>query len=96
MDNRARTEQATTAWITVPFVSDEVIRPGPRSSAPTKPWDTNACQHRLQLRIIVPLSGRDDNRERSPFPVAGQMELGRQPSPAAPEPFITRMLTPFL
>jgi hypothetical protein len=42
----------------------------------------------------MPLPGRDHNRERSPLPVAGQVELGRQAAPTAPEPFVGRMVDP--
>lgn len=94
MRDLSLTQEATTPWITVPFVGDELIGPGPRPSASTRAWDTNASEHRLQLRTIMPLPGRDDDREWSPFPVAGQVKLGGQSSPAASKPFIDRVVDP--
>ena len=58
-------------------------------------WDTNAGQHRLQLRTVMALSGRDHVGERSPVPVTGEMELGRQPASAVSEPFVARWEIPF-
>jgi hypothetical protein len=41
------------------------------------------------------LSWRNHDGKRTAFAVTGQMELGRQPSAAAPESFIGRVLDPF-
>jgi hypothetical protein len=90
----ARSEQALTARITIPFVGNESIGPGPRPSASTRAWDPNTGEHRLQLRAVMALPRRDHDRKRSPFPVAGQMKLGGQPTPATSEPFIGWVLDP--
>ncbi len=43
---------------------------------------------------ILPLPRRDHDRKPAPVLIAGQMELGGQPSSAAPKPFLGRMLDP--
>jgi hypothetical protein len=90
----ARSEQAPAARVAIAFVSDESLGPGSRPSASTRARDTNADEHRLQLCAVMAMPGRDYDRKRSPFPGAGQMELGGQPSPATPKPFISRVLDP--
>lgn len=89
-------QQATTARIAVPFVSDEPVRTSPRTPPPTRSWNANASQHWPQLGAVMPLPRRNDNRERPPFPVAGQVEFGRQSAATTSEPFIARMLNPLL
>lgn len=54
-------QQATTAWVAVALVGNESRWARPRASAPARLWDTNARQHRLQLRTIVPLPRCDDD-----------------------------------
>jgi hypothetical protein len=72
----ARSEQSPTARIAISFVGDEAIWTRPRPSPPTGSWNTDAAQHRRQLRAVVPLSWRDHDRERSAFPIAGEVKLG--------------------
>ena len=69
-------EQATTARVAVALVGDEPRWAGPRSPSPTQSWDMNPSKYRLQLRAIMALPGRNDNREGASFPVAGQVKLG--------------------
>src|SRR5262249_22744156 len=85
-------QQATTARVPGALVSDQPRGARPRSSQPCWSWDANARQYRLQVCPVVALPRGDDAREGSPFPVARQGELRGQPSPAAPKPFITRMV----
>ena len=63
--NRVRdlplTQQPTTARVTVALIRDEPLRARSWSPAPAQPWDPNASQHRLQLRAVMPLPGRNDN-----------------------------------
>src|SRR5262249_18065016 len=92
--NLTLAQQLPTARIAVAFVGNQSIGPGPRSSPPSWSWDTNASQHRLQLRAVIALPRRDHDRKRSSFPVASQMKLGSQPTPTASEPFINRVLDP--
>jgi hypothetical protein len=88
-------QQAPTAQIAVALVSDEAIWAGAWSSTSTDAWDTNAVQDGLPLRAVMPLSWGDDNGEGSPAAVTGAMELGRQPSTAAPEPLVGWVRDPF-
>jgi hypothetical protein len=48
------------------------------------------------LCTVLALSWGDDHGERSPFAVAGQMELGRQPALAAPEPLVGEWMSRYL
>lgn len=88
-------QQATTARVAVPFVSDEPRWAGPRSSAPSRPRDTNASQHQLQLRTIVALPWCDHDRQRSSFAVAGEVHLACQPAATASKPLVGWVLDPF-
>lgn len=89
-----RAQKTTTARVAVPFVGDEPIRTGPGPSTSTVSRDMDPLQYRFQLRTIVPLPWCDHDREWPPFPVAGQMKLGGQPSAAASKPFVDRVLDP--
>ena len=51
-------------------------------------WDPDAIQHSLQLRTVMALSWGNDDGERPAAAVTGEMELGSQPSTAAPESFV--------
>jgi hypothetical protein len=88
-------QQAPTAWVTVALVGDEVVWAGTWSSTSTGAWDTDAIQDRLQLRAVMALSQGDDDGERSPAAVAGQMKLGGQPSAAAPKSLVGWVRDPF-
>jgi hypothetical protein len=87
-------QQLPTARIAVAFVGNETIWSRPGTSPSARSWDANPIQDRRQLRAVMTLSCRNDHRERSPLPITGHMELGRQPSPAAPESLVARVLDP--
>jgi hypothetical protein len=89
-------QQAPTAGIAIAFISDEVIWAGAWSPAPCGVWDPDAVQHGSQLGTIMTLSWGNDDGEGPPAAVTGEMELGRQPSTAAPEPLIGRVLDPLV
>ncbi len=87
-------EQPTTARVAVALVSDDPIWAGPRSSTPSESWDANAIQHRRQLRTVMAVAWRNDDRERSPLAITGQMKLAGQPAPAASEPLVGWVVAP--
>jgi hypothetical protein len=87
-------QEPPTARVAVAFVSDDAIRPSARPSPPTGAGHADALKHGCQLGAVMALSWGDHDRERPSRAVAGQMELGRQPAAAAPEPFVARMLDP--
>jgi hypothetical protein len=84
-------QQAPTAAIAVALVGDEVIWAGAWSPAPSHAWDTDAIQDRLQLGTVMTMSWGNDDGERPPAAVTGEMKLGRQPSTAASESFVGRV-----
>jgi hypothetical protein len=69
-------QPAATPRVAVAIVRDEVIGAHPWSPASGSAWDPDALHDWCQLRTVMALPGRNDYRERSPFPVAGQVELG--------------------
>jgi hypothetical protein len=88
-------QPAATPRIAVAFVTDEVIWARPRSPPPGGARNTDAVQDGLELRAVVALSRRDDNGERPPAPVTGEMELGRQPATTASESLVGGVGDPF-
>lgn len=95
MRDLALPEHPATARITIAFVGDKSIGPGAGTTASTGSWHTNPVQDRRQLRTVMPMAGRDDDRERSSFAVAGQMHFARQPAAAAPESLVGGVVDPF-
>ncbi len=87
-------QQPPAARIAVALVGDHPVRPRARTPASTGSGHPDAVQHWPQLRAVVPLARRDHHRKRSALAVAGQMELGRQSTAAAPEPLVGGVLDP--
>src|SRR5262249_49573899 len=81
-------QQVATARITVAFVSDEVMGARPRPPSSAWSWDADAVQDRLQLGTVMALSRSDDDRERSAFAVAREVDFARQPAAAAPKSLV--------
>ena len=91
----APSQHLATARVAVAFVSNEPIGTRPWASSSARSWDADAVQDGLQLGIVMALSRRDHDRERSPFAVAGQMHLARQPAATASEALVGGMADPF-
>ena len=87
-------QEPPTAGIAVALVGNEPVWPRAGSSAPARPPDANAVEHRLQLGTVMALSWRNDDGEWPPLAVAGEVKLGRQSAPAASEAFVVRVLEP--
>jgi hypothetical protein len=51
--------------------------------------DSDGVQEGLELGALMPLAGGNQHGQRSAVSVHGEMNLGRQPAPAAPERFAT-------
>jgi hypothetical protein len=88
-------QQSATARAPVAFVGDEAVGPGPWLPPPAGARSTNAVQNGLELRAVMALPWRDDDGERTPMAVTGEVEFGGQSAPAASESFIGRMGDPF-
>jgi hypothetical protein len=58
------------------------------------PAHRNVLEHRLDLRALVPLPRREDDRERAPFAVAAYMELGAEAAAAASQGLVRWMKLP--
>jgi hypothetical protein len=77
-------QQATTTRVAVALVRNQPLRTAARASTPTRTGYPNAIQDSGKLRTVVTLPSGDDDRERTPFAVAGQMKLGGESASAAP------------
>jgi hypothetical protein len=86
----------SAARIAVALVGDDAVRAPPRASSPAGSRDADAVEDRHELGAVMAMPRRDHDRERPTLPVAGQVELGRQPSGAASQPFVRRVLDPLL
>jgi hypothetical protein len=87
-------KQLPTAGITVALVRDNAVGPGPRASPPTGSSHPNAVEHGRQLGTVMAVSRSNDDGQGPSLAVAGQVEFGRQPAPAAPEPLVGWVLDP--
>lgn len=87
-------QHAPTARIAIALVGDEPKRAGAWPSSSTRAWDANAVQYRPQLRAVMALAWCDDDRERPSLAVAGEVQLGRQPSTAPSQSLVGRVLDP--
>jgi hypothetical protein len=90
----ALTQKVAAARTTIALVGDEPVRPGPWASGPPGSTDANAVQDGLQLRTVMAVSQSDDDGKRSPLAVTGEVELGGQSAPAAPEPLVGGVVDP--
>ena len=88
-------EQQATARVAVAFVGDEPIRARTRTSPSARSWDADAVQDGCQLGAVMPVAGRDDDRERPAFAVASHMDFARQPATAVPESLVGGVADPF-
>jgi hypothetical protein len=59
-------------------------------AGPTRPWagDPDSVQQQLQLGALMPLASGDQHGQRPAAAVAGQMQLGGQPTPATAQRLI--------
>jgi hypothetical protein len=88
-------QQVPTPGIAVALVGNDPVWAGARPPPPIGAWDPDAVEHEGQLRTVMPVSWRDHDGERSSFAVTGEMELGGQPSTAAPESLVGWVVDPF-
>jgi hypothetical protein len=88
----ARPQQLPTAGIAVALVRDEPVGPRAGASPPTKAGNADALKHGGQLGAVMALSWSNDDGQGPPFAIAGEVELGGQSAPAAPEYLVGRML----
>lgn len=86
-------QEPPTGRIAVALVGKDPRWAGPWASAASL-RHANAIQDRLQLRALMPLTTRQDDRQWTTVPVTCQVQFGRYSAPAAPERLIRRMLDP--
>lgn len=88
-------QQPSTTRVTVAFVSNEVLWAFARASGSTRrTGHPDGIEYCLKLRALVALARRHDDRERPPLPVAGEVHLARQSSPATSDRLVRRMDDP--
>ena len=66
-------------------------RAGP-PAAWAKAWHPDAAQHRRELGAVAALAGGDHDRQGPLACLDGQVQLGGQPTPGAPEPMVGRFV----
>jgi hypothetical protein len=81
----AAPQQRTAAGIAVAFVQAQDSGSLPGSPPPS--WHADRIQDRLQFTTVMALAFRDVQRQRSPAPVAHEVQLAGEPAPAASQPF---------
>lgn len=95
MRDLSLSQPAATTRITVAFVGDKPVGAGAWPSASTGAWNPDTLQDWDQLGTVMTVTRGNHNGERPSLAVAGNVELGGQPSTAATEPFVARVLNPF-
>jgi hypothetical protein len=91
----ASPQQPSTTRVTVALVGNEVLWTFAGTSGSTrKTWHPDGIEYRPKLRALVALARRHDDRERPPLPVAREVHLARQSSPATSDRLVRRMEDP--
>jgi hypothetical protein len=91
----ASPQQPSTTRVALAFVGDQVLWAFAGASASTrKTGHPDGIEYCLELRALVALARRHDDRERPPLPVAGEVHLARQSSPATSDRLVRRMEDP--
>jgi hypothetical protein len=90
----AAAQQPAASGVAVTPVGQQMPRQFARAATPTRPWHPDGIQQRLQLGALMALPRREGDRQRPPFAVHGQVQLGGQPAPAVPQRLILRVRAP--
>lgn len=75
----------------VALVTEEMIRAAARPSR-SGPWNTDGVHDVGETGAVVDVAAGHHERQRTPQPVTGQMDLAGQPAPGPPERPITAPL----
>jgi hypothetical protein len=78
-------QQPPTCRVAVAAVGDQVRGPLARSPRPTGARDPDGIQQRPELGALMALAGGDQNRQWAAVAVAGQVDLGGEPTAATPQ-----------
>ncbi len=77
------TQQPPAGAVAVAAVGDQMGWPFTGPPQPAWARDPDGVQQRLKLGALVALAGGDQYGQRPPTAIAGQVDLGREPAPAA-------------
>ena len=77
------------ARIRIAAVGDQVVRALAWPATPARSCDGDGVQQGLKLGALMALAGGDQQRQWSAVAVHGEMDLGREPTPASPQRFTT-------
>jgi len=81
--NPTSAQQAPAGPIAGATIGGQVRWALTRPAPPARSLDPDGIQQPAQLGALVPLAGGNHHPKRPPTAVAGQVDLGRQPTPAA-------------